>query len=132
MRRLLIFTLGILCACLSIRAASDYPYLVFVMTDGTDLAVASDNLDMSYSDGFLHLKSNKVTESLEVSELLSMQFADVNVSAKQLFEEDLTEIDVFSADGVFKGHYASLKDASTLLEGVYVVKAKSKTYKVIF
>lgn len=132
MKRLLVFTVGLVCACAGLRAASDYPYMVFVMTDGTELAVASDNLDMTYSDGSLHLKSGKVNETLDVSKLLSMQFTDVNVSSTKLSADDQTEVDIFSTDGVFMGHFDSLKDASTLPVGIYVVQTKSKTYKVIF
>lgn len=113
--------------------AADYPWLTFTLADNTEVSVASDNLQMDYADGILHLSSPAVNETFDVSSLESMRFSSVATGIDDVKVSEDGLLDMFSMSGVRVGQFASLNEAKVSLpSGIYTVKGKNKTIKVIF
>lgn len=119
--------LALLLAVAGVQA--DNKYLVFQRLDGTETPVASEGLVITFSDG--KLVTNKELE-LAVSELNKMFFAE-SVGISELLADELnTEVRVFLPSGVECGTFHNAQIArATLRPGVYVMRTKSKSVKVI-
>ncbi len=114
-------------------AAADYPWLTFLMADNTELSVASDNLEINYSDGNLQLTSATVDQSIPVNQIKSMRFTTLSSAIDEIADDFTSPADYFTLSGVCVGRFATLDEArSSLPAGIYIGKSESKTLKVIF
>lgn len=106
----------------SLRAA-DYTYLTFETTDGAKASVEVSSLTITVSGNTLTAGS----QTFALSNLLKMYFsnADETTAIEEITAETLDEaVDVYD----LQGHKVS-KDQ--LRKGIYIVKSKSRTYKMI-
>lgn len=103
--------------------AADYTYLTFETTDGAKASVEVSSLTITVSGNTLTAGS----QTFALSNLLKMYFsnADETTAIEEITAETLDEaVDVYD----LQGHKVS-KDQ--LRKGVYIVKSKSRTYKMM-
>lgn len=113
-------------------SAAEYQWLTFRLDNGSELSVAAENLEISYADGRLYMKSATVDQTLVLTSVKSMRFTS-EPSAVDAPEVANTAGDYFNAAGIKVGAFASADEARrSLPSGVYVVKSGIKTAKVIF
>ncbi|MBQ3698571.1 MAG: hypothetical protein II886_01530 [Prevotella sp.] len=121
MKKLLLAVL-LMAATLSAKAA-DYPYLVFVTTDGTSTSVSvSSSLSITISGTTLTAGSRSFT----LSNLSKMYFSATEVSTgiKAITQAELDEVTaVYDLNGKEIGK-------SQMQKGVYIIKSKNGTYKI--
>lgn len=121
--------IAMLCILTAGMQAAEYEYLVFTLSDGTTTAVAASNLTITFSDGNLVASSgNETLATLPLAELTQMEFSN----------DDPTGITAISTDKLITDETAAVYDmngrrmpaATSLPNGVYIVKTQSKTVKV--
>ena len=90
------FLLMMLCAAMALTAAAeeyDYPYLVFTNSDGTETAVAVDELEITFSNGQLVATNNTGAQTaLTLAELASMRFADAAHLPDGISRQSLSDV----------------------------------------
>lgn len=104
--------------------AKDYTYLTFEMTDGAKASIAVDNLTLQISGTTLTAGGKQFT----LTNLSKMYFSTTD-------ESTVTSIDTLSEETLeeateiydLQGHKVP---KSQMRKGVYIVKAKDKTYKI--
>lgn len=114
--------------------AYDYPYLVFQNTEGTTTAFAVESLTITISDGKLVAKNAEGTQSFTLGDLSKMYFtrqADLTgISNTDTSEDEIVEI--FTTGGVNLCKYLNVNEAkSSLKPGLYILKSKQKSYKIV-
>ena len=122
MKRVLITCL-ILCAGLTAMHAEDYPYLTFELTDGTKASVPAASLTLTINGTTLTAGS----QSFTLTNLSKMYFTTTNMSTgiKSIENGELTnDSEIYDLQG-HKVTKAQMK------RGVYIVKTKSRTYKMV-
>ena len=105
--------------------AEDYTYLTFETTDGAKASVSIEGLTLSISGTTLMVGS----QSFTLTNLSKMYFSASNettgISEKlRIDSEDF-------ATATFYDLHGKIVDKSQLSKGVYIVKTKSKTYKIV-
>lgn len=113
--------------------AADYPWLTFTMKDHTEISVASDNLDITFTDNNLRIVSSVVNQTIPVSRIASMKF-NVSVTGVDEIEKDgVVPMSYYDLSGKYVGRYVS-RDAAreALPSGIYIVKDRKKNSKIIF
>lgn len=122
MKKIYLLLMMAMAGAQSLRAA-DYTYLTFETTDGAKASVEVSSLTITVSGNTLTAGSQTFT----LSNLLKMYFsnADETTAIEEITAETLDEaVDVYD----LQGHKVS-KDQ--LRKGVYIVKSKSRTYKMM-
>ena len=109
--------------------AEDYAYLTFETTDGAKVSVAVEGLTLSISETTLTVG----TQSFTLTNLSKMYFSTTDESTtgiESISLETLDEAtDIYDLSG--KKIVNSKSSNSKLPRGVYIVKTKSKTYKIV-
>lgn len=120
-------------SAVSLVQADTFEWLTFTLADGSEVAVAAENLLINYGDGVLNLSSPSVNTSFEIANLRSMRFTS-DASGIFITESGLAGIaEYFTVAGVSAGFFESADDArSTLPGGVYIVRRDNKSWKVLF
>ena len=109
--------------------ADDYTYLTFETTDGAKASVAVSDLTLTISGTTLTAGSQTFT----LSNLSKMYFSTSDESTTGIEEitsaamDETTEIYDLSGKKIVKGKWSNGK----LPHGVYIVKTKSKTFKMV-
>ncbi len=112
-----------------VMARADSKYLVFQTQDGTETPVATENLIITFADGMM--MTNKEVE-LSLAQLNKMYFSNGTGINDILADEADGEVRVFTPSGIECGTFHNVSIArATLHPGVYVLKTKSKSVKVI-
>jgi len=122
MKKIYLLLMMAMAGAQSLRAA-DYTYLTFETTDGAKASVEVSSLTITVSGNTLTAGS----QTFALSNLLKMYFsnADETTAIEEITAETLDEaVDVYD----LQGHKVS-KDQ--LRKGVYIVKSKSRTYKMM-
>lgn len=122
MKKIYLLLMMAMAGAQSLRAA-DYTYLTFETTDGAKASVEVSSLTITVSGNTLTAGS----QTFALSNLLKMYFsnADETTAIEEITAETLDEaVDVYD----LQGHKVS-KDQ--LRKGIYIVKSKSRTYKMI-
>lgn len=122
MKKIYLLLMMAMAGAQSLRAA-DYTYLTFETTDGAKASVEVSSLTITVSGNTLTSGS----QTFALSNLLKMYFsnADETTAIEEITAETLDEaVDVYD----LQGHKVS-KDQ--LRKGVYIVKSKSRTYKMM-
>ena len=121
------FILGILMMVGTLPTmAESYPYLTFELTDGTKVSVSVSSLTLTVNGTMLKAGSQTFT----ISNLSKMYFSSTDETS------GVTAIDELTADDLegkeiydLNGH--KLDSDAQLPRGVYIVKSKNKTCKIV-
>lgn len=103
--------------------AADYSYLTFETTEGAKASVSVEGLSMTFSGNTLRVGDL----TFEVSNLSRMYFSDSDVSTgveKISLEDAADDAEVYDLNG----HRLKKEQMG---KGVYLVKDKSRTYKIV-
>ena len=104
--------------------AADYTFLTFETTDGAKASVAVENLTITISGTTL----TAGTQSFTLSNLAKMYFSASDESTTGI--EEITSATLDEATDIYdlQGHKVS---KAQMCKGVYIVKTKSKTFKMV-
>ena len=121
------FILGILMMVGTLPTmAASYPYLTFELTDGTKVSVSVSSLTVSVNGTTLKAGSQTFT----ISNLAKMYFSSTDETSgataiDELTADDLEGTEIYDLNGHRLDSYAQLP------RGVYIVKSKNKTCKIV-
>ena len=104
--------------------AADYNYLTFETTDGAKVSVPVSSLSISINGTTLTAGS----QSFTLSNLNKMYFSTTGESTTGI--EEITRADIDEATDIFnlQGHKVTKEQ---MKRGVYIVKTKNRTYKIV-
>ena len=122
------FILGILMTVGTLPTmAGNYPYLTFELTDGAKVSVSVTSLSLSFNGNTLKAGSQTFT----VSNLSKMYFSSTDetnggaTAIEELTADDLEGKEIYDLNG------HRLASDAQLPRGVYIVKSKNKTCKIV-
>ena len=107
--------------------AGNYPYLTFKLTDGAKVSVPVTSLTLSVNGTTLKAGS----QTFIISNLSKMYFSSTDettngaTAIEELTADDLEEREIYDLNG-----HRLVSDAQ-LPRGVYIVKSKNKTCKIV-
>ena len=104
--------------------AEGYTYLTFETTDGAKASVSVENLTLTINGTTLTAGSQQFT----LSNLSKMYFSTSDETATGI--EEITSASIEEATDIYdlQGHKVSKEQ---MRKGVYIVKTKSRTYKMV-
>lgn len=109
--------------------AAQYDYLVFTLTDGTTKTVAASNLTISFSDGNLIATSGSETlATLSLAQLTQMEFSTDDPTGITTLSTNTLTTD--EATAIYDMNGRQIPTGTSLKNGMYIVKTKSRTVKV--
>lgn len=113
-----------LVGALTVQADNTYPYLTFETTDGAKASVSVEQLTLTISGTTLTAGE----ETFTLSNLSKMYFSTTDESTAGI--EEITSATLDEATGIYdlQGHKVSKEQ---MKKGVYIVKTKNRTYKMI-
>ena len=122
MKKLVVF-LTMMMGTLAIYAA-DYTYLTFETTDGAKASVSVENLTMTISGTTLTAGS----QSFTLSNLSKMYFSTSDETTTGI--EEITNVALDEVTDIYdlQGHKVTKEQ---MRKGVYIVKTKNRTYKMV-
>lgn len=121
------FILGILMMVGTLPTmAASYPYLTFELTDGTKVSVSVSSLTVSVNGTTLKAGSQTFT----ISNLAKMYFSSTDETSGATAIDELTADDLEGKE-VYDLNGHKLDSDAQLPRGVYIVKSKSKTCKIV-
>ena len=121
------FILGILMMVGTLPTmAASYPYLTFELTDGTKVSVSVSSLTVSVNGTTLKAGSQTFT----ISNLAKMYFSSTDETSGATAIDELTADDLEGKE-VYDLNGHKLDSDSQLPRGVYIVKSKNKTCKIV-
>ena len=112
--------------------AESYPYLTFELTDGTKVSVSVSSLTLTVNGTTLKAGSQTFT----ISNLSKMYFSSTDETSGVTAIDELTADD-FEGKEIYdlNGHKIELQITNYVLpklpRGVYIVKSKNKTCKIV-
>ena len=116
-------TLLILVGTLTAQA-DGYTYLTFETTDGTKASVAIESLTLSINGTTL----TAGTQSFTLTNLAKMYFSTTDESTTGIESISIESLDEATDIYDLQGHKVTKEQ---MRRGVYIVKTKSKTYKIV-
>lgn len=123
MMKKIFILLTVLLATLTVQAEG-YTYLTFETTDGAKASVAVGNLTLTISGTTLTAGSQQFT----LSNLSKMYFSTSDETATGIEEINSAAIEEATDIYDLQGHKVSKEQ---MKKGVYIVKTKSRTYKMV-
>ncbi|MDE6484086.1 MAG: hypothetical protein K2L14_01660 [Duncaniella sp.] len=133
MKKLLCYFIGAMFAAVSFAQSSSYEWLTFTLADGSEVAVAAENLSIDYAGGVLKLSSPAVNTSFEVQNLRSMRFTSGASGIAVAGIEHSCPAEYFTVAGVSAGTFNNADEArSALASGVYIVRTGTAIWKIMF
>lgn len=122
MKRIVLLLMAVV-VVLTMQAA-DYTYLTFETTDGAKASVVVENLTITVSGTTL----TAGTQTFTLSNLAKMYFSTSDESTTGI--EEITSATLDEATDIYdlQGHKVS---KAQMCKGVYIVKTKSKTFKMV-
>ena len=123
MMKKIFILLTVLLATLTAQAEG-YTYLTFETTDGAKASVSVENLTLTINGTTLTAGSQQFT----LSNLSKMYFSTSDETATGI--EEITSASIEEATDIYdlQGHKVSKEQ---MRKGVYIVKTKSRTYKMV-
>ena len=122
------FILGILMMVGTLPTmAESYPYLTFELTDGAKVSVSVSSLTLSFNGNTLKAGAQTFT----ISNLSKMYFSSTDetnggaTAIEELTADDLEGKEIYDLNG------HRLDSDAQLPRGVYIVKSKNKTCKIV-
>ena len=122
MKKLVVFLLMMM-GTMAIHAA-DYAYLTFETTDGAKASVSVENLTLTISGTTLTAGS----QSFTLSNLSKMYFSTADETTTGIEEVTAATLDEATDIYDLQGHKISKEQ---MRKGVYIVKTKNRTYKMV-
>ena len=113
--------------------AYEYPYLVFLNTEGTATTLSVESLSITINDGKLVVTNTDGTQTFSLSDLSKMFFTKTTdlTGVNDINTDGMEEVEVFTIGGVKLGKYENIALAkASLKSGLYVIKSSQKTYKI--
>ena len=112
--------------------AGNYPYLTFELTDGTKVSVSVSSLTLTVNGTTLKAGSQTFT----ISNLSKMYFSSTDETSGATAIDELTADDLEGKEIYdLNGHKIELQitnyELPKLPRGVYIVKSKNKTCKIV-
>ena len=112
--------------------AESYPYLTFELTDGTKVSVSVSSLTLTVNGTTLKAGSQTFT----ISNLSKMYFSSTDETSGATAIDELTADDLEGKEIYdLNGHKIELQITNYVLpklpRGVYIVKSKNKTCKIV-
>ena len=121
------FILGILMMVGTLPTmAESYPYLTFELTDGTKVSVSVSSLTLTVNGTTLKAGSQTFT----ISNLSKMYFSSTDETSGVTAIDELTADD-FEGKEIYDLNGHKLDSDTQLPRGVYIVKSKNKTCKIV-
>ena len=121
------FILGILMMVGTLPTmAASYPYLTFELTDGTKVSVSVSSLTVSVNGTTLKAGSQTFT----ISNLAKMYFSSTDETSSATAIDELTADDLEGKE-IYDLNGHKLDSDTQLPRGVYIVKSKNKTCKIV-
>ena len=121
------FILGILMMVGTLPTmAASYPYLTFELTDGTKVSVSVSSLSLSFNGNTLKAGSQTFT----ISNLSKMYFSSTDETSGATAIDELTADDLEGKE-IYDLNGHRLDSNAQLPRGVYIVKSKNKTCKIV-
>ncbi len=126
-----LFTLMITFGALHAQAY-DYPYLVFVNSDGKTTVLSVETLTITISNGKLVAQNNDGTQSFSLSNLNKMYFTkDADLTGISTTESTDEAVEVYTTGGLSIGKFENENTAKASLKpGLYILKSNTRTYKI--
>ena len=122
-----ILTLMMVIAAVTAQADDyDYPYLTFETTDGTVQTISVISLTIKIADGNLVATNGEGSQTFSLKDLSKMYFSSEGTTAIHSIDNGQLTMDSEVYD--LQGHRVT-KDQ--MRRGVYIVKSKERTYKMI-
>ena len=121
--KIIFLLLTVLVATLTVQAEG-YTYLTFETTDGAKASVSVENLTLTISGTTLTAGSQQFT----LSNLSKMYFSASDETATGIEEINSAAIEEATDIYDLQGHKVSKEQ---MRKGVYIVKTKSRTYKMV-
>lgn len=106
--------------------ADSYTYLTFETTDGAKASLSVEGLTLSISGTTLTAGA----QSFTLTNLSKMYFSTSDETATGISEELRVNSEEF-ASAAFYDLHGKMVDKSQLSKGIYIVKTKSRTYKMV-
>ena len=106
--------------------AESYPYLTFELTDGTKVSVSVSSLTLTVNGTTLKAGSQTFT----ISNLSKMYFSSTDETSGATAIDELTADD-FEGKEIYDLNGHKLDSDAQLPRGVYIVKSKNKTCKIV-
>ena len=123
----IVLLLMTLVGALAVQAEDTYTYLTFETTDGVKASVPVSSLTLTISENTLTAGS----ESFTLSNLSKMYFSNDDQTTA-INEIDYSQTDDLLSESTdiydLQGHKISREQ---MRKGIYIIKTKSKTYKMI-
>ena len=121
------FILGILMMVGTLPTmAESYPYLTFELTDGTKVSVSVSSLTLTVNGTTLKAGSQTFT----ISNLSKMYFSSTDETSGATAIDELTADDLEGKE-IYDLNGHKLDSDAQLPRGVYIVKSKNKTCKIV-
>ena len=127
------FILGILMMVGTLPTmAESYPYLTFELTDGTKVSVSVSSLTLTVNGTTLKAGSQTFT----ISNLSKMYFSSTDETSgvtaiDELTADDLEGKEIYDLNGHKIELQITIYELPKLPRGVYIVKSKNKTCKIV-
>ena len=106
--------------------AGNYPYLTFELTDGAKVSVSVSSLTVSVNG--TTLKAG--TQTFTISNLSKMYFSSTDETSGATAIDELTADDLEGKE-IYDLNGHRMPSDSQLPHGVYIVKSKNKTCKIV-
>lgn len=113
--------------------AAEYSWLVIHQTSGADTYMKANGTRFSVADGKLMVVHTDGTSSFNLTDLSYMAFTNEPAGVESVLSENGGEVDVYSDNGLYIGHFNSVDAARASLtdSGVYVFKNRKGTAKIM-
>lgn len=122
---------GLFMTFVSLAFADNYTTMIFELNDGSQVAFASDNLQMTVSAEALIVTDNSTTSNIPLSQLKDFYFNDDNTSVNVHVVSPDSLAKVYSLSGEYIGEFTTLQHLrENCKEGIYIVKNEDSTIKV--
>lgn len=127
MKKIVLLLMTLVGGGLAVQAEDSYTYLTFETTDGVKASVPVSSLTLTISGNTLTAGS----ESFTLSNLSKMYFSN-DEQTTAINEIDYSQTDDLLSESTdiydLQGHKISREQ---MRKGIYIIKTKSKTYKMI-
>lgn len=132
MKNILILILTFTTSLMTYANDYTYNYLVFTTQDGTEKAIAVENLKLSFVNGQLVVDNGVESQTYSLTSLSKMFFSENTVDGiVETVINGNEDVDVFTVSGIWMGKFENVDDAKKSLQrGVYVLKQGKTTSKI--
>lgn len=132
MKNILILILTFTTSLMTYANDYTYNYLVFTTQDGTEKAIAVENLKLSFVNGQLVVDNGVESQTYSLTSLSKMFFSESTVDGiVETVINGNEDVDVFTVSGIWMGKFGNVDDAKKSLQrGVYVLKQGKTTSKI--